>query len=83
MSGEEVEKLLYDMKSLSVKFQEYEVASSLRDIENSFNDRHGKEYIEPTYENLLIEIGKALEYLGKNGETYRSVRDIKLMLLLK
>jgi hypothetical protein len=83
MSGEEVEKLLYDMKSLSVKFQEYEVAASLRDIENSFNDRHGKEYIEPTYENLLIEIGKALEYLGKNGEIYRSVRDIKLMLLLK
>lgn len=83
MSGEEVEKLLYDMKSLSVKFQEYEVASSLRDIENSFNDRYGKKYVEPTYENLLIEIGKALEYLAKNGEIYRSVRDIKLMLLLK
>ena len=76
MSGEEVENLLYDLKSISVQFQEYEVASRLRGIENSFNKRHGKEYIEPTYENLVIEIGKAIEELSKNGQIYRSVREI-------
>ncbi len=82
MSGEEVENLLYDLKSISVQFQEYEVAARLRYIENSFNKRHGKEYIEPTYENLVIEIGKAMEELSKNGQIYRSVRAIKLILLL-
>ena len=83
MSGEEVENLLYDLKSISVQFQEYEVASRLRDIENSFNKRHGKEYIEPTYENLKIELQKVLEYLEKYTIIYKSVREIKLFLLLE
>ena len=83
MSGEEVENLLYDLKSISVQFQEYEVAARLRDIENSFNKRHGKEYIEPTYENLKIELQKVLEYLEKYTIIYKSVREIKLFLLLE
>ena len=40
-------------------------------------------YIEPTYENLVIEIGKAMEEPSKNGQIYRSVREIKLFLLLE
>ena len=39
-------------------------------------------YIEPTYENLKTELWKVVAYLEKDNILYRSVRDIKIFLLL-
>ena len=82
MSKEEVEKRLGDLKDIAVRAQEFLAASKLRDIENSFNSRHGMTYIEPTYENLKTELWKVVAYLEKDNILYRSVRDIKIFLLL-
>jgi hypothetical protein len=82
MSNQEVIDKIYELKSFAVKVQDYEMASKLRDIENSFNGDYGKVYIEPTEENLKIEITKVVEYFNKYNVKSQSLRDLKLILLL-
>ena len=54
----------------------------LRDIENSFNNKYGNIYIEPTLENLKLEIVKVVEYLNKYDNKSQSLRELKLILIL-
>ena len=82
MSNEEVINKLYELKSLAVKVQDYEMAAKLRDIENSFNGRYGRVYIEPTLENFKIELNKLVKYFNKNNSQSQCFRDLKLILLL-
>jgi hypothetical protein len=82
MSSQEVIDKIYELKSFAVKVQDYEMAGKLRDIENSFNGDYGKVYIEPTQENLKIELTKVVEYFNKYNSKSQCLRDIKLILLL-
>ena len=82
MSNQEVIDKVYELKSFAVKVQDYEMASKLRDIENSFNGNYGKVYIEPTKENLKIELTKVVEYFNKYNPQSQCLRDLKLTLLL-
>jgi Asp-tRNA(Asn)/Glu-tRNA(Gln) amidotransferase C subunit len=84
MSKEEVVNKLYELKSLAIKVQDYEMAAKLRDIENSFNGRYGRVYIEPTEENLKVEITKIVNYfttLKYTDYNKNLLRDLKLKLL--
>ena len=81
MSREDVINKVIEIKEFCVKNQDYEAASELRDIENAFtNSKHSKIHIEPTIENLKIELLNTLKYL--NNDKSQSVRHIKLLLLL-
>jgi hypothetical protein len=93
MSKEEVIKKIIELKENSIKEQDYEMASKLRDIENSFNGRYfsmiaNKVYIEPNLKNLKIELNKLVEYFYKNTQRLPQLnhsqcfRDIKLILIL-
>lgn len=82
MSSKEVIDKVYELKCFAVKVQDYEMASKLRDIENSFNGDYGKVYIEPTEENLKIELTKVVEYFNIYNSKSQSLRDLKLILLL-
>jgi hypothetical protein len=82
MSNQEVIDKVYELKSFAVKVQDYEMASKLRDIENSFNGDYGKVHIEPTQENLKIELTKVVEYFNKYNPKSQCLRDIKLILIL-
>lgn len=82
MSNEEVIKKIIELKENSIKEQDYEMASKLRDIENSFNGRYNKVYIEPNLKNLKIELNKLVEYFYKNNSNSQCFRDLKLILLL-
>jgi hypothetical protein len=82
MSNEEVINKLYELKSFAVKVQDYEMAAKLRDIENSFNGRYGRVYIEPTLENFKIELNKLVDYFNKYNSQSQCFRDLKLVLLL-
>ena len=82
MSNREVIDKVYELKSFAVKVQDYEMASKLRDIENSFKKQYGNTYIEPTLENLKIELTKVVEYFNIYNSKSQCLRDLKLMLLL-
>jgi len=83
MSSQEVIDKIIELKHLGIKEQQFEVCSHLRDIENAFtNSKHAKVHIEPTEENLKIELTKMLEYFKKFNTKSQVIRDIKLMLLL-
>lgn len=82
MSKEEVIKKTIELKENSIKEQDYEMASKLRDIENSFNGNYNKAYIEPNLENLKKELNKLVEYFNKNNSKSQCFRDLKLILLL-
>ena len=82
MSSQEVINKVYELKSFAVKVQDFEMAGKLRDIENSFNGDYGKVYIDPTEENLKIELTKVVEYFNKYNPQSQCLRDLKLILLL-
>ena len=82
MSNKEVIDKVYELKSFAVKVQDYEMAGKLRDIENSFNGHFGKNHIEPTLENLKIELTKVVEYFNKYNPKSQCLRDLKLILIL-
>lgn len=83
MSSQEVIDKVYELKSFAVKIQEFEPAGKLRDIENSFtNSKHAKVHIEPTEENLKIELNKMFEYFNKYTPKSQFLRHLKLILLL-
>jgi hypothetical protein len=83
MSNQEVIDKVYELKSFAVKVQDYEMASKLRDIENSFtNSKYTKVHIEPTQENLKIELTKVVEYFNKYNPKSQCLRDLKLILIL-
>jgi len=82
MSNQEVINKVYELKCFAVKVQDYEMAGKLRDIENSFNGDYGKVYIDPTEENLKIELTKVVEYFNKYNPQSQCLRDLKLTLLL-
>jgi len=82
MYSKEVIDKVYELKSLAVKVQDYEMVCKLRDIEISFNGDYGKVYIEPTQENLKIELTKVVEYFNKYNPKSQCLRDLKLILLL-
>ena len=82
MSSQEVINKVYELKSFAVKVQDFEMAGKLRDIENSFNGDYGKVYIDPTEENLKIELTKVVEYFNKYNQQSQYLRDLKLILLL-
>lgn len=83
MSKEEVINKVYELKSFAVKVQDYEMAGKLRDIENAFtNSKHAKVHIEPTEENLKIELTKLVDYFNKYNPKSQCLRDLKLTLLL-
>ena len=82
MSNQEVINKVYELKSFAVKVQDFEMAGKLRDIENSFNGDYGKVYIDPTEENLKIELTKVVEYFNKYNQQSQCLRDLKLILLL-
>ena len=84
MSKEEVINKVIELKEDSIKAQDYEMASRLRDIENSFNGQYNKTYIEPNEENLKLEITKLVNYFTKLKYTdydKNLLRDLKLKLL--
>lgn len=83
MSNKEVIDKVYELKSFAVKVQDYEMAGKLRDIENSFNGYYGKVHIEPTLENLKIELAKVVEYFNKYNPKSQCLRDLKLILILE
>lgn len=84
MTNKQVLDKIYELKSLAVKDQDYEMACKLRDIENSFNGGYGNAYIEPTLENLKIELNKVIEYFSKyKNKTHRYLRELKLILILE
>lgn len=77
-------KKVIELKNSYVKCQDFEMASKLRGLENSFtNSRFTKIHIEPTEENFKIEIIKIIEYFNKMNINTIGVRDLKLMLLLE
>lgn len=83
MSEKEVIDKVYELKSFAVKVQDYEMASKLRDIENSFTkSKHATIHIEPNLENLKIELNKLVEYFNKYNPKSQCLRDLKLILLL-
>jgi len=82
MSNQEVIDKVYELKSFAVKVQDYEMAGKLRDIENSFKNQYNNTYIEPTLENLKIELTKVVEYFNKYNPKSQCLRDLKLTLLL-
>jgi len=82
MSSKEVIDKIYELKCFAIKVQDYEMAGKLRDIENSFNGDYGKVYIEPTQENLKIELTKVVEYFNIYNPKSQCLRDLKLILLL-
>lgn len=86
MTNKQVIDKICELKSLAVKDQDYEMATKLRDIENSFNGAYGNTYIEPTLENLKIELNKVIEYFSKYQSkthwNFRYLRDLKLKLIL-
>lgn len=83
MSNQEVIDKVYELKYFAVKVQDYEMASKLRDIENAFtNSKHATIHIEPTEENLKIELTKVVEYFNIYNSKSQSLRDLKLTLLL-
>jgi hypothetical protein len=81
MSNQEVIDKVYELKSFAVKVQDYEMASKLKDIENSFS-KHARIHIEPTEENLKIELNKMFEYFNKYTPKSQFLRHLKLILLL-
>jgi len=84
MSKEEVINKVIELKEDSIKAQDYEMASRLRDIENSFNGQYNKTYIEPNEENLKLEITKLVNYfttLKYTDYDKNLLRDLKLKLL--
>jgi|DEB19_MinimDraft_2_1074335.scaffolds.fasta_scaffold49047_2 hypothetical protein len=84
MSKEEVINKIIELKEDSIKAQDYEMASRLRDIENSFNGQYNKTYIEPNEENLKLEITKLVNYfttLKYTDYDKNLLRDLKLKLL--
>ncbi len=83
MSNQEVIDKISELKFFAIKVQDYEMASKLRDIENSFtNSKYTKVHIEPTQENLKIELTKLVEYFNKYNHKSQCLRDLKLILLL-
>ena len=83
MESKKVINKILELKNNSVKVQDYEMATKLRDIENAFtNSKHTKVHIEPTEENLKIELLKLIEYFNIYNPKSQCLRDIKLMLLL-
>ena len=82
MSSKEVIDKIYELKSFAVKVHDYEMASKLRDIENSFNHHYKLSHIELTEENLKIELTKVVEYFNKYNPKSQCLRDLKLILLL-
>ena len=83
MYRKEVIDKVYELKCFAVKFQDYEIASKLRDIENAFtNSKHAKVHIEPTWKNLKMELLKLIEYSNIYNPKSQCLRDIKLILLL-
>lgn len=67
MNEEEIIKFVRDMKNHFVSQQRYEIGAGLRDIEKSFENSHirfiASYYIEPTIENLHIELSKLVKKL--------------------
>lgn len=83
MSNKEVIDKLYELKSFAVKVQDYEMASKLKDIENSFTkSKYATIHIEPTLENLKTELNKVVEYFNIYNSKSQCLRDLKLILLL-
>jgi hypothetical protein len=74
MSNQEVIDKVYELKSFAVKVQDYEMASKLRDIENSFTNSK--------YTKVHIELTKVVEYFNKYNPKSQSLRDLKLILIL-
>ncbi len=94
MSNQEVIDKIIELKVIGLKEQEFEVCAHLRNIENSFTkSKHAKVHLEPTKENLKLELTKMFKYFSKyklidrNGQSIYNnkssvIRDIKLILLL-
>jgi len=83
MSEQEVIDKVYELKSFAVKVQDYEMDSKLKDIENSFTkSKYATIHIEPTEENLKIELNKMFEYFNKYTPKSQFLRHLKLILLL-
>lgn len=79
-----VVKKVIELRKSAIVDQDFEMASKLRSIENSFtSSRFSKIHIEPTEENFKIEIIKIIEYFSKMNMKKCIVRDLKLMLLLE
>lgn len=83
MSSQEVIDKVIELKVIGIKEQQFEICSHLRDIENSFTkSKHTKVHIEPTEENLKIELTKMFEYFKRFNTKSSVIRDIKIMFLL-
>ena len=83
MSSQEVINKVIELKNIGIKEQEFEICSHLRDIENSFTkSKHAKIHLEPTEENLRIELTKMFEYFKRFNNKSAVIRDIKLILIL-
>lgn len=83
MSNQEVIDKIIELKVIGLKEQEFEVCSHLRNIENSFTkSKHAKVHLEPTKENLKLELTKMFKYFSKYNNKSSVIRDIKLILLL-
>ena len=86
MTKEEVLDKVFELKSLAVKAQDYEMASKLRDIEIIFTKgKHSEAFVEPTLENLKIELNKIIDYFAKYKEYSKKnqcLRDLKLIYKL-
>ena len=80
MSEKEVINKVIELKNIGIKEQQFEICSHLRDIENSFTK--SKLHIEPTEENLKIELNKMFEYFNKYTPKSQFLRHLKLILLL-
>lgn len=83
MNCGEIIKKVIEIKENSVRAQEYEFAGYIRDIENSFTkSKHARIHLEPTLENLKIELHKVLTKFDGYPFCIQSIRDLKLKLLL-
>ncbi len=81
--GSNVVRKVTELKESYIRCQDFEMASKLRCLENSFtNSRFAEIHIEPTEENFKLEIIKIIEYFNKMNINTIGVRDLKLMLLL-